>query len=294
MKIQTFHPFQISVSKGIWESGSTEILVNGGIVYNFYNPGNFRKVRFDASGDELPKLPLSPTINEESKRINPKNISLRLGSGIERVTIYLVASFLPPLKWVPSSYYIPKIDRAWLLFRVYEQKDEQGSFTLYGTTKNLSSDNIKYETFDVNSFEFPEHVDETSFYEPEPVWMGNVFNLGIVGTIEKDNDGNWNITQCIKDNFPITFFLNIQSYQVCNTERFSNNISEILEGEEYDLKRQEIEGKNSLVFMPISVHNYRGNIQNSAVTLPSTRTNQLKFPLIYSSFKEGVLPAYVV
>lgn len=290
MRLQTYHPFEILVSRSLFDIDSAEIMVNAGIVYNYYNPGNFRDVKFDAGGDRLEPMPFSPRV-VNGKKINYENITLRLDETVTRVVIYLVASFLPPLKWVPSAYFSPKIDEAWLMFRTFQTENDQSSFSIHGTTKNPKKEHIKYEVFDVNNFEIPEHVDGNTFYESTPNWLGNAFNLGIIGVAEK-NDSTWTVKQCIKDNFPITFFLNTAMYQTANTDIFSGNVYEEIDEETLLEKRNKIERSNLLRNMPISVHEYRGNIQNYAVIDLTNNTRQLKFPMIYSSYKEGVLPAY--
>lgn len=250
-KIEREHPFQIKI---INVNNTPKIVINKGFVYNYYNPLNFRNVKWNRDSSFLPSTPLpldNDSITAESIVLSEYGIDIP--SDKNAVNIYLLCSFLPPQKWVPSSFYIPVVDNAWILcVFVNDSKDEEGNsvsnygnIVIKGETQNSSARHIKYECHDVNQPNFqPEILAMTGgnaedFYKDFGVEnsLGNAFNMCLIGQAEKlaggsSNSPNWIIYQYIKDNYPITFFLNTETYLACNTNMWNSNITENFLGEE--------------------------------------------------------------
>lgn len=207
------HPFKISVR-------NNSVFINGGRVYCFYNPLNFQNVRWDSKKPFLPQEPIP--VSEELQReegINTRDYGISIPVGTVGINVHLMASFLPPKKWVPSHFYIPIIQRAWIVLVCTKADGEDLTSEIKGSVLNLTNDNIRYQSFDIN-LPVPENEE---VYNPEPNPLGNAWNLGLLGQVEKI-ENNWKIVQCISDHFPITPFRNLWSYAGSNTEIYDQNI----------------------------------------------------------------------
>lgn len=220
MKIETFHPFEISIYK---ESANIDRLkVNYAKVYNFYNPSNYREVKFKRDGLVLPRLPI-PT---DEKAPDIKEFSLPIYQDVNFIIVHLMASFLPPVKWVPAKKFIPKIDNVWLVFRIY--KKDTDNITLFnakkhieiiGETNNSSIKHIKYEYF--NKYKKDKSETEVINKDFKLNLKGSAVNLATVGIASRNNSGSWQIKQFLKSNLPLTLTMETSIYELCNTSRYN-------------------------------------------------------------------------
>lgn len=219
MKIETLHPFEISIYK---DGAIDRLKVNYAKVYNFYNPSNYREVKFKRDGLVLPKLPIRT--DEKAPPVN--EYSLAITQDINFIVVHLMASFLPPLKWVPSKKFIPKIDNVWLVFRIYNKNTD--NITLFnakehieiiGETNNSSIKHIKYEYFN----KYKKDKSETEVIDKKFKFnlKGSAVNLATVGIASKKETGSWEIKQYLKSNLPLTLTMETSIYEMCNTPRFN-------------------------------------------------------------------------
>jgi hypothetical protein len=254
--VKKHHPFQISIFDNI-------LTVSKGIVYNFYNPLNFRRVRWDLNKDYLPQEPLPASVQERTLlNINMKDYGINLPENTVRVVVYLMASFNPPTTWVPSYFYIPMIDDSWIAIRCYSNSEDQSASTFIGSSTNRLPTNIQYQSVDFNlTYEPGESVSslfENSFVE------GKAFNLCIIGQAEYV-DGKWEVVQFINSNFAVTNFLNIDSFEAHNTELFDQTIQGV--GDYLTIK----EKKERIINNPLFSAVYYDS-ENDA--LPNTRSHR--------------------
>jgi hypothetical protein len=289
MKIETYHPFEVILSRSYFEPDSYEILVNQGTVYNFYNPANFRITKIDRDGLFLEKLPISVAIqskDKEKKRVDP----IRVIGDYTKIEIYLFASFLPPVKWVPSAFFIPKVDEVWLVFKIYQDNEEKPFFYI-GNTKNSKPEHIRYEAHKAQEFNLENP--NAAIYENEIDWNGNAFNLGIIASLEK-KDGEWTIKQFIKEHFPVTFFFNFATYEMANSDRFSIDIQSYEDEEDLDAQLDKI-NLIGLLFSHYSFagENYRGYINYCNNLMPDDDTVGMRQPVFptmsYTQYNNGIL-----
>lgn len=271
MITETYHPFEILILKGLKDKDSLNLTINSGKIYNFYNPSNYRYVKYKRDGSFLPELPFN--LNSE---IKSEEISLEILPEYYAVAVYILASFLPPKKWVPARSFIPKIDEAWVVFKVYSSSN-----FVVGETYNKKSEHIKYQSFapDQQLEYLGEDIFETSLTS-----ASKAFNIGIIGICEKDINGEWHARQFIKENLALTSFLDIETFENHNTELFGlsenyNNLD--------DSKANSINYYCGLSYPKSS--DYRGYIRHNKTSTTSTlSTRQTILPLISDSPTEVI------
>lgn len=227
------HPFKISVV-------NNSIFVNGGRVYCYYNPLNFQNVRWDAKKSFLPQQPL-PVSDELQKEegIKISENGIPIPQKTEGINIYLLASFLPPKRWIPSAYYIPIIQRAWIALlcaKKNEENPESVDLTIIGETQNFSSQNIRLRPVD-QGYGFRDVSENSDMYRPYNE-KSNAWNLGILGQVQK-TENSWTIVQSIKNHFPITYFRDAFDYSTANTELYNVNNTDVLDVIEWKAKYSE-------------------------------------------------------
>jgi hypothetical protein len=220
----SFHPFEVTILQGLENPESLNFAVNIGKVFNFYNPLNYRKVKYDATGVLLPNLPYSLVPSTES----PDNTSFEFSFEEQqayKINIYLLCSFNPPSGWVSGPSYIPMIDNAWIICKYFFDEQDSSLFAIKGQTKNQSDTNIKFESFDYNLENYQGEEPNLAFYEEEINPRGNAVNLGIIASLNKQEDDTWKISQFLKENYPVMDFFNSNDFEFNNTTLFDQNVS---------------------------------------------------------------------
>lgn len=266
------HPFKIYIT-------NNTVFVNAGQVYCYYNPLNFKFVRLNYNKPVLKKMPFS--LNEEA-------VGIEIPEDMIAINVNLFASLLPPKKWVPANFYIPVIDRAWIVLTCFKEDKEDGSSVIIGQTKNLRKDNIKYEIFDPKK---PQpSAQEKKAYENKINKFGNAWNLCLLGQAELI-DEKWQITQCVNNHFPITPLRNTWSYLTSNTEIYNGNISS--ESEENNLLKNPLITsffERDVLNLP-DITTHRGYISYTDMkNIITTKWGQIKVPSSSISDKESLYP----
>lgn len=292
------HPFKIYII-------DNKVFVNAGKVYCFYNPLNFKKVRWDASKSYLPNQPIPLSLTDrQTLGINDADLGIQIPSNTVGIDISLFASFSRPEKWVPANFYIPIIKKAWIVLTCFKQN---GDFTIIGKTKNEDRRDVKYEAFDPEKTE----PDDNDAYFSTADDIGNAWNLCLLGQAEFV-ENNWNITQCINKNFPITPIRNIWPYLASNTNIYNFNISNALSQEQNPTRDKQ---ESSLYRNPLWNPYYTflnsdwldgSPTQFTYINVPNTKTNrghivytdlyysteskakQLRFPTVSASERDSL------
>ena len=270
MNFKVYHPFETIILKGLRENINIEsFVVNSGNVFNFYNPLNFRNVKSNLTGKPLPKLPFS--IVKGSKDLELINETVfDIAEDYYKIDIYLFCNFYPPSKWVPGPTFIPFVNEAWIVSKVYLDEADPKIFKIIGSTKNSNTPGtegcngeinsqsaqgatgssafqvpIKYESFDLSKIneagdEIIFNENTTYLFEEEINWDGNAFCYSPIASIKKDENNEWQVTQFLKGNLPITSFFDSASFEMHNTEMYDiNNKQPLKTSEEIKEKNKE-------------------------------------------------------
>lgn len=290
MNFKIYHPFETVILKGLRDNVNIEsFAVNSGKVFNFYNPLNFRNVKCDLGGKSLPKLPFPVIPNEKN---SPYKTVFDIGEDYYKIDIYLFCNFYPPLKWVPGPTFIPFINEAWIVSKVYLDETDPKIFKIIGSTKNSNTPGtegfngevnsessqgatgasapqslIKYESFNINRQDEAgndiEYNEETDYLFEETInWNGNAFCYSPIASLKKDENDEWQVTQFLKDNLPITSFFDSAQFELNNTEMYDLNIkeklpsSETLSDEQKEEKKAKIEEQNKSIYVKTIVSEY--------------------------------------
>jgi len=234
MLLEPYHPFEVAILENTPEDKQS-IAVNTGKVINFYNPLNFRNVKCNSNGSFLPEIPYDIKkipLENENKYIEETSFIIE-DSEIWKIHIFLCCSFNPPKKWVPGYSYIPMIDNAWLLLKMYSDINLKYKYKIYGDTKNPKESNIKAGVYNANAaftgtqqqIEDQEADEEDKdVYEETINWLDNSINLGVIATLEKKVETNkWVINQFLKENYIFTDFFSSKNFSTANLEKFNLN-----------------------------------------------------------------------
>lgn len=319
MNFKIYHPFETVILKGLRDNVNIEsFAVNSGKVFNFYNPLNFRNVKCNLGGKSLPKLPFPVIPNEKN---SPYKTVFDIGEDYYKIDIYLFCNFYPPLKWVPGPTFIPFINEAWIVSKVYLDETDPKIFKIIGSTKNSNTPGtegfngevnsessqgatgasapqslIKYESFNINRQDEAgndiEYNEETDYLFEETInWNGNAFCYSPIASLKKDENDEWQVTQFLKDNLPITSFFDSAQFELNNTEMYDLNIkeklpsSETLSDEKKEEKKAKIEEQNKITYVKTIVSEYfsrpntdevKGYIRSYIEFETSPRITQLK------------------
>lgn len=266
MNFKIYHPFETVILKGLRDNVNIEsFAVNSGKVFNFYNPLNFRNVKCDLGGKSLPKLPFPVIPNEKN---SPYKTVFDIGEDYYKIDIYLFCNFYPPLKWVPGPTFIPFVNEAWIVSKVYLDETDPKIFKIIGSTKNSNTPEvIKYESFNINRQDEAgndiEYNEETDYLFEETInWNGNAFCFSPIASLKKDENDEWQVTQFLKDNLPITSFFDSAQFELNNTEMYDLNIkeklpsSDTLSDEQKEEKKAKIEEQNKIIDVKTIVSEY--------------------------------------
>jgi hypothetical protein len=288
MNFEIYHPFETVILKGLRENIDTEsFVVNSGKVFNFYNPLNFRNVKSNLGGKPLPKLPFSIVKGSTDFQFINETV-FDIGEDYYKIDIYLFCNFHPPSKWVPGPTFIPFVNEAWIVSKVYLDEADPKIFKIIGSTKNSNNPGvIKYESFDLSKIN--EAGDEIIFnentaylFEEEINWDGNAFCYSPIASIKKDENNEWQVTQFLKDNLPITSFFDSASFEMHNTEMYDiNNKQPLKTSEEVKEKNKENYAKKivSSYFDYPDMEEMKGYIrynQQTYFSIYETKYQQLK------------------
>lgn len=268
MNFEIYHPFETVILKGLKNNVNTQsFAVNSGKVFNFYNPLNFRNVKSNLAGKPLPKLPFSIVKgSKDSEFIN--EIIFDIAEDYYKIDIYLFCNFYPPSKWVPGPTFIPFVNEAWIVSKVYLDEADPKIFKIIGSTKNSNTPEvIKYESFNINRQDEAgndiEYNEETDYLFEETInWNGNAFCYSPISSLKKDENDEWQVTQFLKDNLPITSFFDSAQFELNNTEMYDLNIkeklpsSETLSDEQKEEKKAKIEEQNKIIDVKKIVSEY--------------------------------------
>ena len=268
MNFEIYHPFETVILKGLKNNVNTQsFAVNSGKVFNFYNPLNFRNVKSNLAGKPLPKLPFSIVKgSKDSEFIN--EIIFDIAEDYYKIDIYLFCNFYPPSQWVPGPTFIPFVNEAWIVSKVYLDEADPKIFKIIGSTKNSNTPEvIKYESFNINRQDEAgndiEYNEETDYLFEETInWNGNAFCYSPIASLKKDENDEWQVTQFLKDNLPITSFFDSAQFELNNTEMYDLNIkeklpsSETLSDEQKEEKKAKIEEQNKIIDVKKIVSEY--------------------------------------
>jgi len=268
MNFEIYHPFETVILKGLRENINIEsFAVNSGKVFNFYNPLNFRNVKSNLGGKPLPKLPFSIVKGSTDFQFINETV-FDIGEDYYKIDIYLFCNFYPPSKWVPGPTFIPFINEAWIVSKVYLDEQDPKILKIIGSTKNSNTPGvIKYESFNINRQDEAgndiEYNEETDYLFEETInWNGNAFCYSPIASLKKDENDEWQVTQFLKNNLPITTFFDSAQFELNNTEMYDLNIkeklpsSETLSDEQKEEKKAKTEEQNKNNYVKSIVSEY--------------------------------------
>jgi len=298
MNFQVYHPFQTVILKGLRENINIEsFAVNSGKVFNFYNPLNFRNVKSNLGGKPLPKLPFSIVKGSTDFQFINETV-FDIGEDYYKIDIYLFCNFHPPSKWVPGPTFIPFVNEAWIVSKVYLDEEDPKIFKIIGSTKNSNTPGtegfngqvnsestqgatgasalqvpIKYESFNINRQDEAgndiEYNEETDYLFEETInWNGNAFCYSPIASIKKDENNEWQVTQFLKNNLPITTFFDSAQFELNNTEMYDLNIKEKLPSSE-NLTDEQKQEKQAIIDEQ-NKNNYVKSIVSEYFSRPNT------------------------
>jgi len=278
-----YHPFEVIILKGLQNEDSLNFAVNAGKVFNFYNPLNYRKAKYDALGVFLPNLPYKVVRESIIPSESWQNTSFEFsfeGQNAYKINIYLMCSFNPPSKWVSGTSYIPMIDNVWIICKYFFDENDSKIFAIKGQTKNQSSSNIKFEAFDFNkTSESLANPNNAVFLEDPIDTRGNAVNLGIIASLNKQDDDTWQVSQFLKENYPLMDFFNSNEFEFCNTTIFNQNVfqEESISDDSVQYQRNDQRKKVLNLIKQSSTVYERGYIKYTSETF-SNASYQLKLP----------------
>lgn len=169
-------PLKIVVSQDTY-------IINGGLVVNYHNSLNFRRVRKNFNQEAIPYIEDNLTNNH----------IYTIGGSIDSIEIYLMATFKAPSFWVPGSNFLPLIDNAWI---VRKEIEGDGTSTIFGSIYNYEDYHMRFDS--VPSLEH-----------------GYACNLSPIGTIQLIN-GQYVVRQSLNGNYIFTRFFDSRSFAICN------------------------------------------------------------------------------
>ena len=288
-----YHPFEVIISKGLENPENLRFSVNSGKVFNFYNPLNYRKVKYDALGLFLPDLPYKALKTEIKPEEAWQNTSFEFKQAY-KINIYLLCSFNPPTKWVSGPSYIPMIDNAWIICKYFLDESDNSIFEIKGQTKNQSDTNIKFESFDYNLQNYQGEEPNIAFYESPIDTRGNAVNLGIIASLNKQQDNTWKVSQFLKENYPIMDFFNSNDFEFQNTSLFDQNVTKSSAEDnitEDDFKYQINTERRKIVGL-IDFQNFESERGYIKYTSELSNTSFYQFKLPYTSIPCEYLSSY--